>query len=236
MTKPVIGITAYGVNQNHRYDLPYGYVYAVRKAGGTPLLIAPGDKPNDYLHLFDGIILAGGGDIQPHFYDGKNHHTIYKTNEERDISEFELVKALLKAKTPLFAICRGLQVVNVLLGGTVYEHLPEHYGEKVLHRSSDAKQVQHKVEIEPGSLLADIVKTDEMKIASMHHQSIKNLASKLKITATAADGVIEAAEMPGHPWFLGVQWHPELTAANDPLQQHLFDAMIKHIKKNQLQT
>lgn len=230
MKKPIIGITAYGLNQHHRYDMPYGYVFATRKAGGIPILIPPGDHPKDYLHLVDGIILAGGGDINPKFYDGSNHHTIYNTNEQRDLSEFELVKLLLRSKLPIFAICRGLQVVNVACGGTLHEHLPSHYGDKVLHRSADAKQVLHKVIIEPETFLSKLLKTDETKIASIHHQCIKKLGENLVVTATSEDGVIEAVEMPNHPWFLGVQWHPELTAANDPLQQSLFDAMVKFIK------
>jgi putative glutamine amidotransferase len=231
MKHPIIGITTYGVNNQHRYDLPYGYVFATRKAGGVPLLIPPGDDPKDYLHLLDGVILTGGGDIHPKYYDGVNHKAIYNTNEERDLSEFNFVKALLKTDTPILAICRGLQVVNVIEGGTVHEHIPVHYGEKVLHRSSERKQVVHKVDIQPKSLLASIVKDKTIKCASMHHQSIKHLAPNLVVTASTTDGVIEAIEMPSHAWFLGVQWHPELTAANDSHQQALFDALVHAIHK-----
>jgi putative glutamine amidotransferase len=135
MSGPVIGITTYGRGESNRYSLPAEYVDAVRRAGGVPVLLPPGGESGDGLELLDGLILSGGGDIDPARYGGGPHATLYNIDHERDAFELALLAAALERRLPLFAICRGMQILNVHLGGTLHEHLPDAYGETVAHRA-----------------------------------------------------------------------------------------------------
>ena len=232
MKRPVIGITSYGRDDNRRFALPAAYVDAVRRAGGLPVILPPGeDEPAAVLALLDGIILSGGGDISPRFYGGTHHATNYMLDPERDGSEIELARSLLTQDMPLLGICRGTQVLNVALGGTLIEHLPDVVGEAVLHRAPPRLPVPHEVVIDPASRLASIVGASHLTAASWHHQAIRQPGTGLQVVAHAPDGTIEAVEKPGHPWLVAVQWHPELTAADDPVQQRLFDGLIEAAKR-----
>lgn len=227
MTRPRIAITTYGRSEKVGFSLPADYVDAVRRAGGVPLLLPPGETAFDvWLDIADGIVLAGGGDLDPDRYGGNHHEEIYMVDEERDRSELELARRALELGLPTLAICRGTQVVNVVLGGTLHEHLPDVVGEEVKHRRPPREPTPHPVRILGGSLLASIVGRDEIEGQSWHHQSIKEMPPRLYPVAHAPDGVVEAVEMRDHPWFLGVQWHPELSAARDPAQQRIFDALV----------
>jgi putative glutamine amidotransferase len=130
---------------------------------------------------------------------------------------------------PTLCICRGIQVLNVALGGTLIEHLPDEVGDTIAHRVPPRNPTQHPIRLEPGSRLADIIGQAEATTTSWHHQAIRRPAAGLDVVAHAPDGTIEAVEMPDHPWLVAVQWHPELTAANDPGQQRLFDALVKAV-------
>ncbi len=127
---------------------------------------------------------------------------------------------------PTLAICRGIQVVNVALGGTLYEHVPDVFGKAVPHQADPPGPVAHDVEVEPGSRLENVLGTRRCSVPSHHHQAVRDVAPGLLVTARASDGVIEAIERPDHPWFIGVQWHPELSAADDPIQQRIFGALV----------
>jgi putative glutamine amidotransferase len=224
---PLIGITTYGRDENQAFSLPAAYVDAVRRAGGMPVLIPPGE-PNlaALLARVDGLILAGGGDMDPALYNGSPHETIYMIDPERDGSELALVQWVVQSETPTLGICRGAQVINVALGGTLIEHLPDEVGEEVLHRLPPRKPAQHHIEVASDSKLAGILDAEHVASISWHHQAIRQPASGLQVVAQAPDGTIEAAEKPDHPWLVAVQWHPELTAAEDPVQQRLFDALV----------
>lgn len=227
---PIIGITTYGRNDDHRFTLPADYVDAVRRAGGIPILIPPGEERFDQLlPLLDGVILSGGGDIDPAIYGGSQHETIYSLDAERDQSELALTHRILAEQVPLLAICRGTQVLNVALGGTLIEHLPDEVGEAVAHRVPPRNPIAHPVTVKTDSQLAAIVGQSEIMTTSWHHQAIRQLAPSLNVVAYAPDGTIEAVEMPDYPWLIGVQWHPELSAKGDPLQQRLFDALVNVI-------
>lgn len=231
MHHPLIGITSYGRNADNRYTLPAEYVDAVRRAGGIPVILPPGEPHTAHLlPLLDGVILAGGGDIDPARYSGTMHDTIYMLDAERDSGELDITEKLLATQIPMFCICRGLQVLNVSLGGTLIEHLPDVVGEQVAHRMPPRVPTLHSVALDPGSRLAGILGQQEVVASSWHHQAVRDLAEPLKVVATAPDGTIEAVEMPAHPWLIAVQWHPELTAADDPLQQALFDALVNAAK------
>lgn len=227
-TRARIGITTYARAPKIGFSLPAEYVDAVRRAGAIPLLLPPGEPSVDsWLEIVDGIVLAGGGDLDPRLYRGNHHEEIYMVDEERDRSELELAGRILDRRVPTLGICRGTQVLNVVLGGTLHEHLPDVVGEQVLHRVPPREPTPHTIRVSANSLLARTLGRLELEASSWHHQSIKEMAPGLEGVAHAADGVIEAVEMRDHPFMLGVQWHPELTASADPVQQRLFDALIE---------
>jgi putative glutamine amidotransferase len=228
MSGPVIGITTYGRGEGNRYSLPAEYTDAVRRAGGVPVLLPPGGcEASEWLDLLDALILSGGGDIDPARYGGGPHETLYNIDHERDACEFALLASALERRMPVFGICRGMQILNVHLGGSLHEHLPDAYRETVRHRAPPREPIPHALRILPDTSLAALLKQEEIEAASWHHQGIKTLGRGLKPTGYAPDGLVEACELPGYPWVLAVQWHPELTAATDPTQQSLFDALIK---------
>lgn len=234
MTKqhPLIGITTYGRDESNKFTLPSEYVDAVRRAGGIPVLLPPGEPhTSEILALVDGLILSGGGDIDPSRYHGQHHQTIYMLDPERDNSELELAQKLVSTDLPLLPICRGAQVLNVALGGTLIEHLPDEVGEDILHRAPPRVPTRHSIRVDPESQLAKITGHTELVTASWHHQAARKVAPGLRVVARAPDGAIEALEMPGHPWLIAVQWHPELTAATDPAQQAIFDALVEAARK-----
>jgi putative glutamine amidotransferase len=231
-TAPVIGITTYGRDERGRFTLPSEYVSAVERAGGVPVLIPPVPAhAQRYLALVDGFVLAGGGDLDPGQYGGNTHETLYNVDAQRDALELELARSIVERRQPTLAICRGLQVVNVALGGTLIEHLPAVVGESVLHRAPPREPTPHAVRLKPGSRLAAVMGADECAPLSWHHQAVRTLAPGLETVATAPDGTIEAIELTGHPWLLAVQWHPELTAQRDPAQQRLFEALIEAVRQ-----
>ncbi|MBI1877519.1 MAG: gamma-glutamyl-gamma-aminobutyrate hydrolase family protein [Chloroflexi bacterium] len=229
---PLIGITTYHRNENNAFTLPAEYVDSVRRADGIPILIPPGEKQLDEMlsHL-DGLILSGGGDVDPALYGGEPHQAVYNVSPERDNSEATIVSKLVDSGLPMLCICRGLQMLNVALGGTLIGHLPEVVGEEVPHRAPPRNSVMHPVQIQPDSKLAEIMQGDWVETASWHHQAPDQVAPALKVVATAPDGVLEALEMPNHPWLVAVQWHPELTAAYDPTQQRLFDTLVEAARR-----
>jgi putative glutamine amidotransferase len=232
MQRPIIGITTYGRDEDNRFRLPCLYVDAVRRAGGVAVLIPPGEEPGEEIFsIIDGMILAGGGDIDPALYGGRTHETIYSVDAERDKSELSLARHLAGSTVPTLGICRGHQVINVALGGTLYEHLPEVVGDHVLHRLPPREAAQHLINVAEGSRLASLLGETTFDAASWHHQAIHKLAKGLSAVAQAPDGTIEGCEMAAHPWLFSVQWHPELTAHASPTQQRLFDHLVEACRK-----
>ena len=224
----VIGISSYARDgQPPAFSLPCGYVDGVRAAGATPLVLPPGEAhPERLLDLVDGLILAGGGDIAPAAYGGEPHETIYSVSEERDEFEFTLARAVLaRADLPMLCICRGMQVLNVVCGGTLHAHVPERFGDRVAHRLPPRLTARHPVRIEPGSRLASILGASAVEACSWHHQAIDRIGEGLRPLAWAEDGVIEAVEHAAHPWCIGVQWHPELQL-DEWSQRGLFAALV----------
>ena len=230
---PLIGLTTYHRNDDHKFDLPAEYVDAVRRAGGIPVLLPPGESRwEDLLQRLDAVVLTGGGDLSPEAYGGHDHPTLYMVDDERDASELALARRAVADGLPTLGICRGTQVLNVAMGGTLVEHLPDVVGEDVAHRAPPRDPIHHSVSVEQGSRLADAVGELEFDCASWHHQSLKDVAPGLEVVAHAPDGTIEAVELPSHPWLLAVQWHPELTAAEDPIQQRLFEALTEAARRH----
>jgi putative glutamine amidotransferase len=226
--QPLIGMTTYGRNSENGFSLPALYVDSVRRAGGIPLLITPGEENLEYLvDKMDGIVFTGGGDLDPNTYNGNDHEKIYNIDHERDAAEFKLAEIILATKTPTLAICRGLQIINTILGGTLFDHIPDHFGETIAHRHPPKVPSNHKVIIEKNSDLFSIIGRQEIDVASWHHQSIDRLADGLNIVAQSADNIVEAVEIKDNALFIGVQWHPELTALNDPSQQKIFETLMQ---------
>jgi len=223
---PLIGITTRPEDEKERYALSAHYVTSIRRAGGYPVLLPPGETNiGGLLQQLDGLILSGGGDIDPDLYGGRPHETIYAVNRKRDQSEIDAVQYAIESRLPTLGICRGIQVMNVALHGTLMEHLPDIVGNEISHRASEEEVCKHSVCLSEGSFVAKIFGQYELTVPSYHHQAIKQLALPLKAVAMSRDGIIEAVEMTEHPFFIGVQWHPELS--DDLLQQRLFQSFVE---------
>ncbi|MDZ7960588.1 MAG: gamma-glutamyl-gamma-aminobutyrate hydrolase family protein [Aulosira sp. DedQUE10] len=228
----LIGITTYGRTDALPFSLPGAYIDAVRAAGGTPILLPPGETdPATLLEPLDGLIISGGGDINPVWYNGSDHPSIYSVDGDRDAFELQLAKFALEHHLPVLGICRGLQILIVASGGTLIPHVPEVYGTSVLHRIDPEPgrrlPTEHMVKIDVESRLADCVQNTHISVVSWHHQAVHQVPPGWRVVAHALeDEVIEAVEHEHHPWAIGVQWHPELSA-NDPNHQRIFLAFIQ---------
>ncbi|HWU22999.1 MAG TPA: gamma-glutamyl-gamma-aminobutyrate hydrolase family protein [Nocardioides sp.] len=198
-------------------------VEAVYAAGGEPLVVHPVaagaridvEAVAERLWFADGVLLPGGGDLASRWSGQDDHETLYDVDEEQDAFDLAVARFALEGAVPLLAICRGNQVVNVGLGGDLVQDL----GDRI-HR-----HVVQPIAVESGSVLASVV-GERPEISCFHHQALGRLGTGLRAVAHAPDGVIEAVELDGPGWYLGVQWHPEDTAATDPRQAALFSALV----------
>lgn len=228
MRSPLIGITTYGKKETGKYYLPGAYVDAVCKAGGVPLLLPPVQTDLALLlEPLDGLVFIGGGDIDPAVYQGLGHPKVYGVDTERDTFELALAKLALDTDLAVLGLCRGLQVMVVASGGNIIPHLPDEYGEDIIHRAAkDLPQAKHTVELQPGSRLAAMMGATEVTVVSLHHQAVRNVPPGWRVAGWAPDGLIEALEREHHPFAIAVQWHPELSP-DDPDHQNLFRAFIE---------
>lgn len=213
------------------YAVPEAYVTAVHRAGARAVLVPTLniEDPTAALAPFDGLLLAGGGDVDPARYGAGPHPEVYGVDPARDEAELALVDAALALGMPTFAICRGMQVLNVALGGTLHLHLPDLQGMDLHGRPGRDMSVVHDVKVSEGTLLAEACGRPVLRCTSHHHQAVDRLASGLTAVAASGDGLVEAVELedPGDRWVLGVQWHPEMTASEDRAQQDLFTALAR---------
>jgi putative glutamine amidotransferase len=224
---PVIGVTTYAPDELGELKLPREYLTAIRRAGGVPVLIPPlPTELSALLDRLDGLVLAGGGDVHPEKYGGDVHAEMYGMDRLRDQVECELARRAIDRRLPTLAVCRGCQVINVVLGGTLHPHLPDVVGERVRHRLPPRRPVPHRVQVQRESMLAEHMGQVEVEPMSWHHQAIDRLGQGLVVVARADDDVVEGVELPGEPWLTAVQWHPELTAERDGAQQRLFDRLV----------
>jgi len=218
------------------YAMPAPYVDAVRRAGGIPVMIAPGGEDwRSILPMLDGIVITGGMDVDPGCYGGNAQHPqLTIIDRERDHTDLALMQEVIEKKDmPVLCICRGMQVLNVAMGGTLHEHVADTLSED-MHRDASGWWTTHDVQVEPDSRLAQVMQAQTINAYSGHHQAVKELAKGLQVTAVASDGVIEAITLPEHPWMVAVQWHPEITAATDPTQQRLFDGLVQAIGQSEI--
>jgi putative glutamine amidotransferase len=200
---------------------------AVWDAGGEPLVVHPTalqepqvDTLQRRFWMADAILLPGGGDLSSRWYGQKPHPTLYNVDETQDAFDLALARWAIAAKVPLLAICRGNQVVNVALGGTLVQDMTEQVGRT--HR-----RFVHDIELDDDSPLREVVSDDRITISCSHHQCVDTLGDGLVAAAHAADGTIEAVTLENHDgWYLGVQWHLEDLANTDPLQRGIFQAFV----------
>ena len=229
MRRAWVGVTTYRRDREgrERFTLPAAYVDAVRAVGALPVLLAPGeDTPAELLERLDALVLSGGGDLHPVSSGAAGHETVYGTCVERDSFELALALEAVSRRLPVLAICRGLQILNVSLGGTLHAHLPDVVGERVAHRTSQLGPAEHPVALAPGSAVAEALGVRELaSVPSWHHQAIDRLGEGLTPVAWAPDGVIEAVALAGAPRVLAVQWHPELDISPGAPGHRLFEAL-----------
>lgn len=208
---------------------PQGFVNAIQQAGGLPLIIPISDpaSASSYIQQIDKLILAGGQDVSPQLYHEVPHPKLMETNFQRDLFEKALIKEALKQKKPILAVCRGMQLLNVTLGGSLYQDLSLYSDWSVKHdQFPTAPQfATHEVTILSDTTLANLLPPSYF-VNSYHHQAVKELAPILKATALSPDGLIEGVESTEQK-LLGVQWHPELTYHINPLDQQLFTYFIQ---------
>lgn len=239
LMKPLIGITATpNVDEAphgtfYRYALSRTYVDAVSAAGGIPVALP--ESETDLRSLFqrlDGLLLSGGGDIDPTLYgDSHVHSRTYGIDHERDAFEIAAWQYAATHDVPTLCICRGIQVMSVAQGGSLVQHIPDSWPGATTHRQHEIGKtrddVGHEVTIAGGNnLLRRIVNRDRLEVNSFHHQAVRLPGDGLEVVATAEDGVIEALWHPGMRFGLGVQWHPEMLAARHPKHAALFEALV----------
>lgn len=217
------------------------YIEAVIQAGGVPVLIPLQVQDEALEALFqklDGLILAGGGDVDPIYYqEAPQTDTLREIQPDRDEQEIYLVNLASIRQKPFFAICRGIQVMNVALGGSLWQDLPGQRPESIQHDfySGSGRYARnylaHEVSLETTGLLHRILQTPRLAVNSMHHQGIKRAAPGLRAAAYAEDSLVEAVELPDHPFALGVQWHPEELVADQVAARQLFEAFIEAARR-----
>jgi putative glutamine amidotransferase len=215
----------------------HDYEESIRRAGGEPTILdRAAHPPAEVVTAFDGILLAGGGDVLPSIYGERAHATFAAAEQGRDEYEIELVRLALERDLPVFAICRGIQVLNVALGGTLVQDIPVEITNALHHDVREPRvAIAHEVWMSSGSLLDNLMRerlegSDIAPVNSRHHQAVKQLGTGLVVSGTAPDGVIEAVEDPSHRFCLGVQWHPEnfyRTGEFRPLFEGFLEAAAK---------
>ncbi len=238
MSLPLIGLTTYNYTDPKTnflwIRLRRAYAQSLISSGAIPLYIPvnlPIDSVEDLLSRLDGVILSGGGDIDISRFNGEEHEKAQEPDLERDAMEIEIFEQLMKIGMPFLGICRGLQVINVAQGGTLYTHVKDQLENSLEHTfypDHPTDYLAHEVDIKPDSRLAKIVGETNLQVNSLHHQGIKYLGKGLEPVAWSPDGLVEGFVVEGHPFGLGVQWHPECLpdAAH---AQALFSAFLKAV-------
>jgi putative glutamine amidotransferase len=224
MRTPIIGVTMARSLSESGYSIltiTEAYIEALERVGACPILIPLGLAENrlqEILSKVDGLLFSGGGDVHPERYNSQIHPLVDRVDPDRDRVEIYLVNEAIQKEIPFLGICRGLQVINVALGGTIYEDILDQRLNSIRHDYSPGKPRQylaHTVDIEAESRLAQLLGKSTTHVNSLHHQGIKDLAPNLKVNATASDGLIEAFEVKNYRFGLAVQWHPEWLASED---------------------
>jgi putative glutamine amidotransferase len=219
-----------------RVRLTAAYVTALERAGLIPLIVPPLSSAEAAASVLDsvaGLVLTGGEDVDPARYGEKRHEKVVSVNAARDATEAALVEEARARGTPVLAICRGIQILNVALGGSLVQDIPTQCESTIDHDEEGARTSRsHEITIEPGSLIARAVGTEHCSVNSFHHQSVKRVADGMRVTARSPDGIIEGIESTDEDWWaMGVQWHPEeMTESAEPWDRGLFKAFAKQLE------
>lgn len=233
MSTPLIGLTTWRKEagaSGASWSVRQSYCDAIAAHGAAPLLVPCSlttERLRALVDKLDGLVLTGGGDVHPRFYEDKPGEQLDDIDETRDEAEITLARFAIEASLPLLGICRGLQVLNVTLGGTLYQDISASIPNALLHdhKGEPATHLAHPVSIEPTSMLGELIDVHEIGVNSRHHQAIRQIAPGLQCSARSPDDLVEAAELPDMPFVLGVQWHPE-SLHQRPESQALFQAFI----------
>ncbi len=231
MSKPLIGIGSDVQHVEGERDRAFAYttyIEALRRAGAVPVLIPPQpENAAELVESLDGIVLAGGEDCDPALYGQARHPRVVDLmNAARQTNDLTLAKVARERGIPLLGICLGLQMMNVAGGGTLVQDIDSAIETEIQHASIPEDRARHDVIVEKGTKLASIVPAIELNVNSSHHQAIADVAEGLRVTAHAPDGVVEGLEDPRHPFYVGVQWHPE-DMSGEGSAVTLFDAFVK---------
>lgn len=238
MPRPLIGITSRNGTDSDRHlttVLLHAYINAVTDAGGVPVPI-PVHLSEEILHdlytKLDGILFSGGGDIALDRFNGQPHPRVYGIDAGRDFTELTLLRRAVEDGKAFLGICRGAQLVNVGLGGTLYTHIRDQFPNALDHDYPGdlRRQIVHPVRIEEGSRAAEVFGQTHLNVNSLHHQGLKDIAPSLRAAGYSPDGLVEVVELPGHPYALAVQWHPEWLT-DQPAMQRLFSSLIEAARK-----
>lgn len=222
MTTPLIGLTLdvdapRGLAKAPHYSLRATYTQAVSDAGGLAVCLPhQPEMVEAYADAIAGLVVTGGGfDVNPALFGENTKHATVRTKEGRTSFELGIVKAMLKRNKPVLGICGGQQLINVILGGTLIQHIEDEVADSLLHEQPNPRtEPGHRVNLTPGSLLQRIVGGTDLLVNSAHHQAVKSVGAGVVVNATAPDGVIEGIEDPRYRFCLGVQWHPELNVTS----------------------
>lgn len=215
------------------HSITQTYIRAVRKAGGLPVILPPileEEEAEPLLSRFDGLLLSGGWDIDPQWYGEEQSPLVQKVDRARDRMEFSVLRAALRSGMPILAICRGLQILNVALGGTLYQDIPSQVENAISHRPEEDEPPTasiHNVQLVPGSHLAALLGGPTVRVNSFHHQAARELGEELAVTARAPDGLVEGLAHRSHPFCIAVQWHPEYPVRGQAPMAPLFDAFVE---------
>lgn len=218
-----------------RVRLTAAYVTALERAGLIPLIVPPLSSASAASVILDsvsGLVLTGGEDVDPARYGEKRHEKVRYVNAARDATESALIEAAKARGKPVLAICRGIQMLNVALGGTLVQDIPSEWDTTIAHDEDAPRDSRtHEISIEPGSLIASAVGTEHCAVNSFHHQSVKRVADGLRVTARSPDGIIEGLESTDDDWWvMAVQWHPEeMNDSPEPWDRGLFKAFAQQL-------
>ncbi len=233
MTAPLIGLTLDSeppgkYSKTHPwYAIRQNYCDAVAAAGGLPILLPhEPDRAAQYLAVLDGLIVTGGAfDVDPALFGAATTHAAVTTKRRRTEFELALTRAAVAADRAVLGICGGMQLLNVALGGTLLQHIPDDWPSALQHEQPNPRtEPGHTIKVEPGTLLHRVTRMDEMPVNSAHHQAVKEVGPGLLVDARAPDGIVEGIEDPRRRFVLGVEWHPEY--ALSPGDTRIFDALV----------
>ncbi|SIT56114.1 conserved hypothetical protein [Mesorhizobium prunaredense] len=227
--KTLIGIVSEYDDEKEYYFCDNQYTRAIEKAGALPIILpyVAADRLEGVINLISGLVLSGGKDLATEFYGAAPHHAV-KVQPHRDNFEIELTRLALERSMPILGICRGMQLLNVVAGGTLYPHTIDELPSGLDHRNGiPLDQAAHDVYLEPNSLLFQYNGGSSLlRVNSWHHQAVKRVAPDFIVSARANDGLVEAIEAPGRAFVMGVQWHPEFFCDSEPASRCLFNGFV----------